>query len=45
LLAGLTALADADSELKSSNPDPRAFMEFLIARLTDTAALPASRGA
>jgi DNA polymerase-3 subunit delta len=34
LLAGLAALADADSQLKSSNPDPRAFMEFLIARLT-----------
>ena len=34
LLAGLAALAEADSELKSSNPNPRAFMEFLIARLT-----------
>jgi DNA polymerase-3 subunit delta len=34
LLAGLVALADADSQLKSSNPDPRAFMEFLVARLT-----------
>jgi DNA polymerase III delta subunit len=34
LLAGLVALADADSQLKSSNPNPRAFMEFLIARLT-----------
>ena len=34
LLAGLAALADADSQLKSSNPDPRAFMEFLVARLT-----------
>jgi len=34
LLAGLVALAEADSELKSSNPDPRAFVEFLIARLT-----------
>ena len=41
LLAGLVALADADSQLKSSNPNPRAFMEFLIARLTSTAA-PAS---
>ena len=38
LLAGLVALADADSQLKSSNPNPRAFMEFLIARLTSTAA-------
>ena len=34
LLAGLVALADADSQLKSSNPNPRALMEFLIARLT-----------
>jgi len=34
LLAGLVALAEADSQLKSSNPDPRAMMEFLVARLT-----------
>jgi DNA polymerase-3 subunit delta len=34
LLAGLVALAEADSKLKSSNPNPRAFMEFLVARLT-----------
>jgi DNA polymerase III subunit delta len=34
LVAGLVALAEADSQLKSSNPDPRAMMEFLIARLT-----------
>jgi DNA polymerase-3 subunit delta len=34
LLAGLVALAEADSQLKSSNPDPRALMEFLVARLT-----------
>ena len=34
LLAGLVALAEADSQLKSANPDPRAMMEFLIARLT-----------
>jgi DNA polymerase-3 subunit delta len=34
LLAGLQALAELDSLLKSSNPDPRASMEFLIARLT-----------
>ncbi|MGH9736923.1 MAG: DNA polymerase III subunit delta [Candidatus Acidiferrales bacterium] len=33
LLEGLIALADADSELKSSNPDHRATLEFLIARL------------
>src|SRR5579862_9203481 len=38
LLAGLVALADADSQLKSSNPNPRAFLEFLIARLTSPAA-------
>jgi DNA polymerase-3 subunit delta len=38
LLAGLAALAEADSSLKSSNPDPRAMMEFLIARLTTAAA-------
>jgi DNA polymerase-3 subunit delta len=34
LLAGLVALAEADSQLKSSNPNPRALMEFLVARLT-----------
>jgi DNA polymerase-3 subunit delta len=34
LLAGLVALAEADSQFKSSNPNPRALMEFLIARLT-----------
>jgi len=38
LLAGLTALAEADSQLKSANPNPRAMMEFLIARLTSSAA-------
>jgi DNA polymerase III subunit delta len=38
LLAGLAALAEADSSLKSSNPDPRAMLEFLIARLTTAAA-------
>ncbi|MFZ0520803.1 MAG: DNA polymerase III subunit delta [Candidatus Acidiferrales bacterium] len=37
LLAGLLALAEADSQLKSSNPNPRALMEFLIARLTSSA--------
>lgn len=37
LLAGLEALAEADSELKSSNPDPRATLEFLITRLTSPA--------
>jgi DNA polymerase-3 subunit delta len=34
LLAGLVALAETDSQLKSSNPNKRATMEFLIARLT-----------
>jgi len=38
LLAGLAALAEADSQLKSSNPNPRAMMEFLVARLTSSAA-------
>jgi len=42
LLAGLVALAEADSQLKSSNPDPRAFVEFLIARLTSPAVASAS---
>jgi hypothetical protein len=36
LVAGLIALADADDQLKSSNPNPRALMEFLIARLTSS---------
>ena len=38
LLTGLVALADADSALKSANPDPRALLEFLIVRLTPQAA-------
>jgi DNA polymerase III subunit delta len=42
LLDGLVALAEADSQLKSANPDPRAFMEFLIAQLTSPAASAAS---
>jgi DNA polymerase III subunit delta len=37
LVAGLLALAEADSQLKSSNPNPRALLEFLIARLTSSA--------
>jgi DNA polymerase III subunit delta len=37
LIAGLVALAEADNQLKSSNPNPRALMEFLIARLTSPA--------
>ncbi|MDE3110575.1 MAG: DNA polymerase III subunit delta [Acidobacteriota bacterium] len=42
LLAGIEALAEADSELKSRNPNPRATMEFLIARLTSAPAAKAS---
>ena len=34
LLRGLASLSEADSALKSSNPNPRAYMEFLVARLT-----------
>ena len=34
LLAGLADLAEADSQFKSPNPNPRATMEFLIVRLT-----------
>ena len=45
LLAGLVALADADSQLKSSNPDPRALMEFLIVQLTSTGTEPAGSAA
>ena len=36
LINGLIALAEADNQLKSSNPNPRALMEFLIARLTSS---------
>ena len=36
LTNGLIALAEADNQLKSSNPNPRALMEFLIARLTSS---------
>jgi DNA polymerase III subunit delta len=45
LLAGLVALAEADSQLKSANPNPRAMMEFLIARLTSPAARSVARSA
>jgi DNA polymerase III subunit delta len=45
LLAGLVALAEADSQFKSANPDPRATMEFLVARLTASAAPNAARSA
>ncbi|HEY6467294.1 MAG TPA: DNA polymerase III subunit delta [Candidatus Acidoferrales bacterium] len=33
LLVALSTLADADSQLKSSNPDPRALLEFLLVKL------------
>lgn len=38
LLAGIVVLAEADSRLKSANPDPRATLEFLVARLTSSTA-------
>jgi DNA polymerase-3 subunit delta len=37
LLSGLVALAEADSQLKSRNPDTKAFMQFLVARLASSA--------
>ncbi len=43
LLDGLAALAEADSESKSSNPDPAAMMDFLIARLASPAVSAAAR--
>ncbi|MGH9709759.1 MAG: hypothetical protein ACRD37_04355, partial [Candidatus Acidiferrales bacterium] len=36
LLEGIVALAEADSALKSGGPNPRATVEFLMARLTAT---------
>jgi len=45
LLAGLVALAEADSQLKSSNPDPRALMEFLIVQLASPRAASAGSAA
>jgi DNA polymerase-3 subunit delta len=42
LLAGLAALAEADNQLKSSNPNPRAFMEFLLARLASSVSASSS---
>jgi DNA polymerase-3 subunit delta len=38
LLSGISALADADSQLKSGVADPRAVMEFLVARLVSAPA-------
>jgi DNA polymerase III subunit delta len=43
LLAGLVALAEADSQLKSANPNPSAMMEFLVAQLTSSSAAAASQ--
>jgi DNA polymerase-3 subunit delta len=45
LLLAVAALAEADSQLKSGNPNPRAMMEFLIARLTSSDELPRLRTA
>jgi DNA polymerase III subunit delta len=45
LLAGLVALAEADSQLKYSNPDPRALMEFLIVQLASPLAASAGSAA
>ena len=45
LLAGLAALAEADSQLKSSNPNPRALMEFLVVQLTSSHETSASSAA
>ncbi|MGC1384738.1 MAG: hypothetical protein WA823_13240, partial [Candidatus Acidiferrales bacterium] len=33
LLNGLVALGEADSQLKSRNPDTKAYMQFLVTRL------------
>ncbi len=38
LLAGIAILAEADSALKSGAPNPRATLEFLLARLTSSGA-------
>jgi DNA polymerase-3 subunit delta len=38
LLSGIVALAEADSELKAGASNPRAIMEFLLARITATSA-------
>jgi DNA polymerase III subunit delta len=45
LLAGLVALAEADNQLKFSNPNPRALMEFLIVQLTSSEAKSAGSAA
>jgi DNA polymerase III subunit delta len=38
LLAGIAILAEADSALKSGAPNPRAILEFVLARLTSSGA-------
>ncbi|MGB7228501.1 MAG: DNA polymerase III subunit delta, partial [Candidatus Acidiferrales bacterium] len=38
LLAGIAILAEADSALKSGAPNPRATLEFVLARLTSSGA-------
>jgi DNA polymerase III subunit delta len=45
LLSGIAALAEADSTLKSGVANPRAVMEFLIARLTGAPAQTTTRPA
>lgn len=42
LLQGIVDLAEADSELKSGRPNPRALLEFLIARLTSACSASAA---
>lgn len=42
LLEGIVELAEADSELKSGRPNPRAILEFLIARLTSESSASAA---
>lgn len=41
LLAGIAILAEADSVLKSGAPNPRATLEFVLARLTSSSAAAA----
>ena len=43
LLNGLVALGEADSQLKSRNPDTQAYMQFLVTRLASGASKAAAR--
>jgi DNA polymerase-3 subunit delta len=43
LLNGLVALGEADSQLKSRNPDTQAYMQFLVTRLASGASKAARR--